>query len=82
MCDFHFNGNCFHPQKVQRGWVASSCDVHTCLDCTNTSWQNKIIKDEFMYQKELLNMITSPMNIDELQKPKMNNMFSFNFLKR
>ena len=76
MCEFHLNGNCFHPNKVQKGWVANACNVHTCMDCTNTSWQHNTIREQFMYQKELLEMINIPISEKELTM-STTNIFQF-----
>jgi len=56
MCDFHLKGKCFHPEKVQKGLIAISCDVHSCSSCTNNEWQSKQIDEKFKYYQNLIEL--------------------------
>ncbi|MGM5480311.1 MAG: hypothetical protein ACQESC_02515 [Nanobdellota archaeon] len=46
MCEYHCKGLCFHPDKISENQLAVKCDVHSCESCTNTSWQQKMIRVE------------------------------------
>jgi hypothetical protein len=56
VCEFYLKGNCFHPEKVGKGTIANSCDVHSCNDCTNRVWQTSMINKDINYHQTLLNL--------------------------
>lgn len=60
MCEFHLKGNCFHPEKVSKGVVANTCDVHSCDHCTNKIWQTTMVNKDIDYHQLLLNLAMNP----------------------
>jgi hypothetical protein len=56
MCEFYLKGKCFHPKKVARGEIASTCEAHTCNDCTSSSWKANKVKEQLLKFKELIEL--------------------------
>ena len=54
MCEFHFKERCFHPERVEKGIVASKCEVHDCSQCTNKKWQSERISANMQYYSNLM----------------------------
>lgn len=56
MCEFHLQGNCFHPQRIQHSkQLATQCNVLECSHCTNRCWQRAKIKEELEFYNQNLN---------------------------
>lgn len=56
MCDFHLKHQCFHPNKVERGKIATDCEAHRCIDCTDSKWKANYVREQFSYLQELITL--------------------------
>ncbi|MCA9478584.1 MAG: hypothetical protein KC535_05545 [Nanoarchaeota archaeon] len=56
MCDFHLKGQCFHPEKTKKGFVATSCQFHDCSQCTNKIWQKNMIEENYSYYQSIVEL--------------------------
>lgn len=76
MCDFHLKGQCFHPEKVQKGLIAIPCQVHNCTKCTNENWKNAKISEQIKNNNEMIKLLRQELpsfNIqNELEGKKLN----------
>lgn len=59
MCEYHLKGQCFHPQKTQKGLVATECKFHDCSKCTNPHWQQQKIEKHYEYYQSILEITSS-----------------------
>jgi len=77
MCDFYLKGNCFHPEKSEKGMVASKCEVHKCELCTNKNWQIEQITNLSKYHQELLSVIKNELPRFEIKNEAIESEMSF-----
>ncbi len=54
MCEFHLREKCFHPNRVNKGLIATSCDIHECNHCTDEHWRLKKIESELEYHNNII----------------------------
>ena len=65
MCDFHLNGQCFHPEKARKGLVAVTCNFHNCKECTNKQWQQDRIEQNFQYYQSIVDIINISESVEK-----------------
>lgn len=87
MCDYHLKGTCFHPKRVEKGFIALPCEVHECEHCTNKTWQDQQINTEYTYYQSIVDMISatepnaSPVTTIQEKNEAKGKSFSFSFLR-
>ncbi len=81
MCEFHLKGQCFHPEKTEKGLVASGCEFHDCSQCTNKNWQQEKIAEHYAYYQSIITISQASNNQNQpttQKKPLLSRIFSSN----
>jgi outer membrane lipopolysaccharide assembly protein LptE/RlpB len=68
MCDFHLKEKCFHPEKVQKGLIAISCDANNCTHCTDENWRKAKISEQIRNNSEMLKLLKQELPSFNIQK--------------
>lgn len=78
MCEFHLKDQCFHPDKTAKGIVASNCTFHDCSQCTNKTWQQEKIAENYAYYRSIISLASAnnSQNTEEVKKSNQTTIYS------